>query len=119
MTATIWKTILISTVSFIHFSVLQVITGVTKSQLPEAYKQSHLDPNYLDTFVRLCLADPSFPGFVGQVEKSLTKLMKEAAEIWLNQNVDGYLAYLSYLPLSNNVPLCTKLVTKYIGWLHC
>ncbi|XP_064597704.1 meiotic recombination protein REC114-like [Liolophura sinensis] len=59
----------------------EVVTGLTKFQLPDAYKHSHLNPDYLDTFVRLCLADPSFPGFVGQVEKSLTKVIKEAAEI--------------------------------------
>ncbi|CAH1793669.1 unnamed protein product [Owenia fusiformis] len=47
--------------------------------LPNAYQWSNLPSNAgdLDQIIRLCLADPSFPAFVGKVEEQLNKLKTE------------------------------------------
>ena len=62
----------------ISFFVFQGILQEDDLQLPSTYhKYSNFSPQSLSTAVRLCLADPTFPDFVDQVEKELDKIKQE------------------------------------------
>jgi len=56
----------------------QAIVG-SESRLPAVYSSFHDNslPSDLGTSLKLCLTDPSFPVFVGQVEKELKKIKQD------------------------------------------
>jgi len=56
----------------------QAIVG-SESRLPAVYSSFHDNnlPSDLGTSIKLCLTDPSFPAFVGQVEKELKKIKQD------------------------------------------
>ncbi|KAK3576024.1 hypothetical protein CHS0354_014866 [Potamilus streckersoni] len=56
----------------------QVLTKKGQGSLPMAYNAVRLtQPANIDSIVRLCLADPSFPAFVESVEKTLLNIQGE------------------------------------------
>ncbi|KAL3891576.1 hypothetical protein ACJMK2_003847 [Sinanodonta woodiana] len=56
----------------------QVLTKKGSGSLPMAYNTICLtQPANIDSIVRLCLADPSFPAFVESVEKTLLNIQAE------------------------------------------
>lgn len=49
--------------------------AITNNPLPQAYiNTSHLPTQQLSQFIRLCLTDSTFPGFVEAVEAELNAL---------------------------------------------
>ena len=63
-----------------HKYFFQAILQEDNLQLPSVYYRcSNLSAQSLSTAVRLCLADPTFPDFVDQVEKELEKIKQECA----------------------------------------
>ncbi|XP_059206089.1 meiotic recombination protein REC114 isoform X2 [Centropristis striata] len=51
--------------------------GETAVTLPQVYRHGSLAQGDLETIVRLCLLDPSFPAFVEKVERELRKVLQE------------------------------------------
>ncbi|XP_052761715.1 meiotic recombination protein REC114-like [Mya arenaria] len=60
--------------------IAQAISSPSRPQMPSPYSRFH-DNSYhgdLNTQVKLCLTDPEFPAFVGQVERELEKIKRES-----------------------------------------
>ncbi|XP_064653022.1 meiotic recombination protein REC114-like [Lineus longissimus] len=55
----------------------EIATKLKNVNLPLAYAQTNLPTEQIGTMVRLCLADPNFPAFVGQVEQELKKIKND------------------------------------------
>ncbi|XP_061670599.1 meiotic recombination protein REC114 [Syngnathoides biaculeatus] len=55
----------------------QNLLGEKPLMLPGFYRHASSEPEDLDTFVRVCLLDPSFPALVEQVEVELRKILEE------------------------------------------
>ncbi|KAH3710005.1 uncharacterized protein LOC127857882 [Dreissena polymorpha] len=59
--------------------IAEAMSSPSGPQLPAPYSALHSNGilGDLNTMVKMCLTDPAFPAFVGQVEKELEKLKKE------------------------------------------
>jgi hypothetical protein len=55
----------------------KLATKIETANLPLAYAQTNLPTEQLGPLIRLCLADPSFPEFVSQVEQELKKITSD------------------------------------------
>lgn len=51
---------------------------LSAKQLPLIYTQHHVDRKTIQQMLRLCLADPAFPAFVGSVEEELKNITMES-----------------------------------------
>lgn len=63
---------------FIYFKRKKVVCGTATERLWTSHDGSQsMQGIQLNSLVKLCLGDPSFPAFVEEVEKELDKIIKE------------------------------------------
>lgn len=68
--------------SIVHYlfisNVKKVVSGATTERLWTTYDRTRsMEGVKLNSLIKLCLADPSFPAYVEQVEKELNKVKDE------------------------------------------